>query len=321
MLERLQFPSSWNTPALPGYGTFPAPFVQALGYENAARHAQSAIEQALIVGYRHFDTAFAYRNQDLVGAAVRTQGVSRAEVFVTSKLHPYNNSQSEALSRTKESIRLIWGDEAAAPEKAYLDAFLIHYPAFGNPIGAWKGLVEAREQGLARHIGVSNFEIHHLELLYKATGVCPELNQIEFHPYIFLEQRELAAFCRKQAIALEGYCPLAEGAVLSDPEMIAIAAAHHTTPAAVALRWCMQHGIRPIVGSRNPSHIRANAVLLELRLSDEEMNRIDSLSSKTSLRVSLNWHWNAKTAPLGGPIPRQPVRRLLKRCASLLGRG
>lgn len=162
MVERLQFPDSWHSAEMPGYGTFPAPFVRALGCEKAARLAQAAVEQALACGYRHLDTAFAYRNQDLVGTAVRAQRVSRAEVYVTSKLHPYNNTYTEALARIGEAIRLIWG-EGATGTKPYLDAFLIHYPGFGNPVAAWKGLLEARAQGLLKHAGVSNFEVCHLQ--------------------------------------------------------------------------------------------------------------------------------------------------------------
>jgi 2,5-diketo-D-gluconate reductase A len=319
MIERLQFPDSWNSPALPGYGTFPAPFVRTLGYEQAARSAQEAVEQALACGYRHLDTAFAYRNQDLLGAAVRAQRLSRAEVFVTSKLHPYNNTHAEALVRIDEAIRLIWG-EGAAGTKPYLDAFLIHYPGFGNPVEAWKALLEARTRGLLKHAGVSNFEIGHLQKLHESCGHYPELNQIELHPYIYLEQKELIGFCKAKGIAVEGYCPLAEGQVLDDPELRVIAAAHDTSAAKVALRWCMQHGVRPIVGSRNPSHIKANAEGGGLNLSPEEMNKIDRLSSSRTVRVSLKWHWNPRTAPLGGPNPNSVVRGLLRRCASLFGR-
>jgi diketogulonate reductase-like aldo/keto reductase len=319
MVERLQFPRSWQNPGMPGYGTFPAPFVSTLGYEKAARLAQEAVEQALVCGYRHLDTAFAYRNQDLVGAAVRAQGLGRSEVFVTSKLHPYNNTHAEALDRINEAVRVVWGEGGAGTQR-YMDAFLIHYPGFGDPVAAWKGVLEARTQGSVKHAGVSNFEIGHVEKLHAGSGQYPEINQIELHPYIYREQTELIAFCQTKGIALEGYCPLAEGEVLEDPELRTIAQMRKTSVASVALRWCMQHGVRPIVGTRNASHIEANAEAGAVQLSQEEMARIDRLSSSKTVRVSLRWHWNPKTAPLGGPIPNGKLQTLLRRCSSLLGR-
>lgn len=315
--ERLQFPDSWNQPTMPGYGTFPAPFVSILGCEDAARSVQETIEQALGSGYRHIDTAFAYRNQDLVGAAVRAQRLARPDVFVTSKLHPYNNSYREALSRIQEAIRVIWSGGRVETDQ-YLDAFLIHYPGFGDPVAAWAGVLEARAQGLVRHAGVSNFEICHLEKLHEASGEYPELNQIEMHPYIYLEQKELLEFCKAKGIAVEGYSPLAEGQVLDSAELRSIAEAHKTSPASVALKWCMQHGVRPIVGTRNLSHLKANAQVRVLELARDEMSQVDRLSLKKTVRVSLKWHWNSKTAPLGNSNLRSSARALLHRCAGLL---
>lgn len=302
---------------MPSYGTFPAPFVSTLGYEQAARSVQKPIEQALASGYRHIDTAFAYRNQDLVGAAVRAQCVPRPEVFVTSKLHPYNNTYADALAKIHEAIRLIWGERQAGTDY-YLDAFLIHYPGFGNPVAAWQGLLEAQAQGLVKHAGVSNFEIRHLEQLHKTSGQHPEVNQIELHPYIYLEQKELLEFCKAKGIALEGYSPLAEGQVLDHPELCSIAEAHKTSPASVALKWCMQHGVRPIVGTRNPAHIKANAEVGAFELAGDEMCKIDRLSAKKTVRVSLKWHWNPKTAPLGSSNLHSATRAILHQCAGLL---
>jgi diketogulonate reductase-like aldo/keto reductase len=324
VIEKVVFPDSWNCPTVPGYGLFPGPFVsETLSYAQVARGFQCHIEQALAIGYRHIDTAFTYRNQDLIGVALKARGIARREVFVTSKLHPNNNAYRDARSKIEEALRLIWGDGFAESER-YLDAFLLHYPGIGDPLEAWKALLETQERGLVRHLGVSNFEGRHLEKVFQKTGRWPEINQIELHPYLYHEQRELIQFCKDRGIALEGYCPLAQGKVVNDPRLRTIADRHGTTPARVALRWCMQHGVRPIVGTRDQSHMEANARPYTFTLSEEEMLRIDSLGAGSPTRLSLQWGWNSKTAPLGGSsllyCVRVGARRVLARFTGVLDR-
>ncbi len=315
MAERLQFPASWHHPAMPGYGTFPAPFATAgVTIMDAARASQPHIEQALSLGYRHLDTAFSYRNQDLVGAAVRAAGVPRQEVFITSKLHPNDNTHRRALFRIQEALRLMW-NTAPTETDGYLDAFLLHYPGWKDPLGAWQGLLDARARGWLRHAGVSNFEIRHLDKLRRVSGQYPEINQIEFHPYLYLAQKELLEFCQANSIAVEGYSPLTEGAVLSQPELQALAQKHRTSPARVALKWSIQHGVRPIVGSRNPGHLKENAEDYAFTLSPDEMARLDALSATRPVRVSLQWGWNPATAPLGTSRLRTLAVRLVERVA------
>ena len=310
--ERLQFPTSWQSPAMPGYGTFPAPFAgSTLTYVQTARSAQKHIEQALSAGYRHIDTAFTYRNQDLVGAAVRALGILRQDVFVTSKLHPNNNTYDDALLKVQEAIRLIWA-EAPGRGDHYLDAFLIHYPGLRDPLAAWRGLLQARSQGWVKHAGVSNFEIGHLQKLREMSGQYPELNQIEFHPYLYPEQRVLLEFCKAKGIVVEGYSPLAEGEVLKDPDLGMIAQRHQTTCARVALKWCMQHGVRPIVGTRNFAHLKANAAPYDFALSRSEMAQLDSIGCRKTTRVSLKWGWDPQTAPLGASKLRSSASTLMR---------
>jgi diketogulonate reductase-like aldo/keto reductase len=313
VIDRLQFPASWHGSLMPGYGTFPAPFARtALDYRQAARCSQSYIEDALAIGYRHLDTAFTYQNQDLVGAAIKVRGIARQEVFVTSKLHPNNNDYRAASLKIREAIQLIWGQDSSESDR-YLDAFLLHYPGLRNPIEAWKALIDARKQGLVRHVGVSNFEIRHLEKLREATGEYPAINQIELHPYIYPEQKELLEFCRRQDIAVEGYSPLAEGQVLDDPVLRTVAESHETSPARIALRWCMQHGVRPIVGTRNRAHMQMNAEPYTFSLSDYQVLLIDSLGNTKTVRVSLQWDWNPKNAPLGCSDFSSSLRQFLHR--------
>jgi diketogulonate reductase-like aldo/keto reductase len=304
---------SWHNPQMPGYGTFPAPFAStAFNYRQAARSSQSHVEEALAIGYRHLDTAFTYQNQDLVGAAVKARGIPRREIFVTSKLHPNNNDYHGASSKIQEAIRLIWGEDASESDR-YLDAFLLHYPGLRKPIEAWKALIDARKQGLVRHTGVSNFEIRHLEKLREATGEYPAINQIELHPYIYVEQKELLEYCRRRDIAVEGYSPLAEGQVLADPGLQTIAVEHGTSPARIVLRWCMQHGVRPIVGTRNRAHMHRNAEPYTFSLTDNQMLLIDSIGNTKTVRVSLKWDWNPKSAPLGGSDLNSSLSRFLHR--------
>jgi diketogulonate reductase-like aldo/keto reductase len=298
---------------MPGYGTFPAPFIKGmLDYGRAARDCQPYVEQALRIGYRHIDTAFTYRNQDLVGAAIRHCAISRGEVFVTSKLHPDDNTYENAQSRIQEAIALIWGDQSPAHDR-FLDAFLLHYPGRRNPVAAWKALLEARDRGLVKHAGVSNFEIWHLQKLRKFTGVYPEINQVEFHPLIYWEQRDLLKFCKHEGIAVEGYSPLAQGAVFHAPELETIAAAYKTSPGRVVLRWCMQHGVRPIVGTRSFQHLTANGGVYTFALSGEHMSQLDSLGCRRPVKVSLKWHWNPKTAPFGSSGWKSAARAFLRR--------
>src|SRR5262249_31003691 len=199
--------------------------------------------------------------------------------------------------KIKEAIRLIFGK--ADPGGAYLDCFLIHFPGRGNPLGAWDALREARDEGLLKHIGVSNFEIRHLQELRNYCGEYPELNQIEFHPFIYSKQRNLLEFCRENRIAVEGYCPMAQGLVIRDPVVGRIAEAHREIPARIALQWAMQHGVLPIVGSRNADHIRANAARYAFSLTRDEMHELNQIGARHSERISLRWNWDPTTAPLG----------------------
>lgn len=312
-VARIKFPDSWAAPAMPAYGTYPAPFVSRQNsYRKVARASQKSVEEALLCGYRHIDTAYTYHNQDLVGAAIRAAGVARSDVFVTSKLHPDANSYSVGLWKIKEAIRLIFGSNPASPE-AYLDCFLVHFPGRGNPLGAWDALRKARDMGQVRHIGVSNFEIRHLKRLRDYCGEYPEVNQIEFHPLIYCGQKDLLQFCTEKGIAVEGYSPLAQTLALQNPTVHRIAEIHHETPARIVLQWSMQHAVLPIVGSRNQAHLHANAAPYHFTLAEEEMTKLDSLGETGPARVSLRWNWDPTKAPLGKSGWRSSLRLFMHR--------
>ncbi|MBE2318505.1 aldo/keto reductase [Solirubrobacter sp. CPCC 204708] len=240
-----------------GLGVFQVPPDQTA--ENVAH--------ALEVGYRHIDTARIYQNEAQVGQAVRASGISREELFITTKL--WNSDQANPIDTLKGSLELLATD--------YVDLYLIHWPAPGRDtyVQAWKGLVEAQKQGLVRSIGVSNFQPEHLRAIIDATGVTPSVNQIELHPY--LTQPGLRREHADRGIVTEAWSPLAQGMVLDDPVITEIAAAHDRTPAQVVLRWHVDIGNVVFPKSMTPSRIEENIDIFDFELSAEEVERIEGL--------------------------------------------
>lgn len=222
---------------------------------------------AFEVGYRHIDTARAYQNEAQVGQAVRASGLSREEVYITTKL--WNADQADPVGTLKESLRLL--------EMDHVDLYLIHWPAPGKDlyVQAWEGLVEAQKQGLVRSIGVSNFQAEHLRRIVDATGVTPVVNQIELHPY--LTQQGLRREHADRGIVTEAWSPLAQGAVLDDPVITEIAAAHDRTPGQVVLRWHVELGNVVFPKSLTPSRIEENIDIFDFELSEDEVARIEGL--------------------------------------------
>jgi 2,5-diketo-D-gluconate reductase A len=225
------------------------------------------VTHALNVGYRHLDTARAYQNEAQVGQAVKASGLGREEVFITTKL--WNTDQTDAIGALKGSLGLL--------ETEYVDLYLIHWPApgRGHYVEAWKALVEAQKEGLARAIGVSNFQASHLRDVIDATGVTPAVNQIELHPY--LTQHGLRREHADRGIVTEAWSPLAQGAVLDDPVITEIAAAHDRTPGQIVLRWHVELGNVVFPKSMTPSRIEENIDIFDFELSAEEVERIEAL--------------------------------------------
>lgn len=290
----IQFPNSWSEPETPGYGTFPGPFDYDVEYDGGSSPVSeryyAAVATAIRCGYRHIDTAQTYDNEEYVGKAIRDSEVPRNEIFLTSKLDPDLNSYEGARNGIKKSLEEL--------ETEYLDLFLLHYPGEGaDPIGAWRGLLDVRSEGLCQHVGVSHFEMKHLERFREQTGEYPEVNQIEFHPLLYSEKLEdLVHFCKQNRILVEGFSPFAEGdpKILRNTVIERIAQNHNCSPARVILKWCMQHGVRPIVGSSDPTHLSENTEPYNFQLSRDEMTTIDALEP----RVSLLWGWNAPEVTL-----------------------
>jgi 2,5-diketo-D-gluconate reductase A len=227
--------------------------------------------EALEVGYRHIDTAEMYRNEAGVGQAVRASSLDRSDIFVTSKLnnqfhHP--DQVPSAFAGTLDALDI-----------EYVDLFLIHWPLPANDVDyldTWKAMEKLLDGGLVRAIGVSNFQIAHLQRLIDGASVVPAVNQIELHPY--LTQDELRDFDSAHHIATEAWSPIARGNVLDDPAITAIAAAIGRTPAQVVLRWQLQRGEIIFPKSNTRSRIEENFALFDFALSDEQMAAITALN-------------------------------------------
>jgi 2,5-diketo-D-gluconate reductase A len=230
-----------------------------------------AVSTALEVGYRHIDTAEMYRNERGVGEAVRASGLDRAEVFITSKLNNGYHKPDDARRAFETTLRELGFD--------YVDLFLIHWPLptlyGGDFVSTWKALEELLADGRARSIGVSNFQVEHLQRLASASGHAPAVNQIELHPYLLNEQ--VRAYCEAHDIATEAWSPIAQGAVLDDPVIAAIAERLEKSPAQVVLRWHIQRGNIVFPKSTTPARIKENFELFDFQLETDDVARITAL--------------------------------------------
>ncbi len=273
---------------LVGFGTF-----KIWPYE-----AQQAVEDALVLGYRHIDTAQAYLNEDQVGAALAAT-YKADETFVTTKLRNGDHGYEAALRSFEESRRALGLD--------VIDLFLIHWPTptLDNYVDTWRAFVHLREQGYVRAIGVSNFLIEHLDRIAAETGVVPDVNQIESHPRFW--QPELEAYCREHGIAVEAYSPLGHGSDISSAPVEAAAAVHGVSAAQVVLRWHMQKGHVVLPKSTHPERMRQNMDLDGFELSDSEMAAIDSLDDPTAT-VSLDPHTFCASQTLEDMVARGSVK-------------
>jgi 2,5-diketo-D-gluconate reductase A len=230
-----------------------------------------AVRQALQIGYRHIDTAEMYGNEAGVGEAVRSSGLDRDDVYVTSKLSNAFHRPDDARRAFDETLSALGFD--------YVDLFLIHWPLpalyDGDFVSTWRTLEELQRDGRARSIGVSNFQVAHLERLAAETDTVPAVNQIELHPY-FLND-EVRAYGEAHGIATEAWSPIAQGAVLDDPVVAGIAERVDRTPAQVVLRWHVQRGNVVFPKSVTPSRIRENFELFDFELAPQDVEKIDNL--------------------------------------------
>jgi diketogulonate reductase-like aldo/keto reductase len=258
-------------PTIEGRSGFTVPAIGLGTYSLDGNAGTDAMIKAIGLGYRLLDSAFNYENEGAVGAAVRRSSVARDELLVTSKLPGRHHRYADAITTIEESVLRTGLD--------YLDIYLIHWP---NPledhyVEAWRALIESRDRGLVRYIGVSNFLPEHLERLREETGELPALNQIELHPYF--PQTEQLAYHAANGIVTESWSPLGRGTdLLSNPVIVAVAAEHDVTPAQAILAWHVRVGALPIPKSKSLERQRENLDVFEVALTDEDMERIGSLA-------------------------------------------
>ncbi|KAF7432780.1 hypothetical protein PC9H_004723 [Pleurotus ostreatus] len=271
-LESVVKLSSGYTMPLLGFGV----------YQNY--DTKASVLEAFAAGYRHIDSAQVYRNEAHVGAAVHESSLPREELFITTKVVSKNHGYEKTLSGVDESLKKFGFD--------YIDLFLIHDPFSGKGLrlATWKALIEARDAGKIRSIGVSNFSDKHLEEIRDHGLEMPSVNQIELHP--FCQQKPIVEYCRKHAIVVQAYCPILRGKM--DHEVIQeIAKKHARDPAQILIRWSLQRGFVPLPKSATPGRIHSNAQVYDFSLNEDDMKDLDSLDRGAEGAIS----WN----PVGAP--------------------
>lgn len=242
----------------------------------------SAVKTALDIGYRHIDTAEMYGNEKEVRQGIRDAGLERGEVFITSKLNNGFHKPDDARRAFDQTLKALDSD--------YVDLFLIHWPLptlyDGDFVSTWKVFEEFARDGRARSIGVSNFQVAHLNRLADETDTVPSVNQIEVHPYFGND--EVRAYGREHDIATEAWAPIAQGKVLDDPVINRIAGSRDKTPAQVVLRWHIQRGDIVFPKSVTPARVKSNFELFDFELDDSDMDAISALNKGESGRNGPN---------------------------------
>lgn len=260
----LPISNAYNTHQVPG----PLAPIGFGTYKVDPEHAADLVALALEVGYRHIDTAQMYQNEKEVGQGIARAGVSRSEIFLTTKLNDTNHAPEKAIETFEKSLDDLGVD--------YVDLFLIHWPLPEKTdphfVKIWEQMLKFRDSGRARAVGVSNFEVEHLQALQKATGELPALNQIELHPSFL--NAEVAAFCKDNGILVECWSPLGRGEDLSDPTVIQVAQELSATPAQVALASLMARGYSVIPKSSSRARMEENLAAADLALSPEQLQRL-----------------------------------------------
>jgi len=244
----------------------------------------NAVRWALDLGYRHIDTAQAYGNEESVGRALRDSGIPRREVFLTTKFHPrrkfYPWRRNDPVAAAEQSLRRLGVDQ--------VDLYLVHWPQVG-PTWAWPRMEQARELGLARSIGVSNFSTGELEDVIVAGTIPPAVNQVQFSPLEY--RRALLDACRRRNVAVQAYSPLGTGRYLSNETVNRLAQRTGRTRAQVLLRWYLQHNLPIIPKSTHRERIAENAQIFDFALSNEDMAELDALDQTNGTGRAMERKW------------------------------
>lgn len=254
---------------------------------------ESSVDSALRAGYRLIDTAAIYRNERAVGRGIRSSGVAREEIFLTTKLWPSDYGYDRA--------RAAIGGALERLDCGPVDLLLLHQPV-GDVKGAWRAMEDAVDQGVVRAIGVSNFAVADLQRLLPSARIAPVVDQVELHPH--WQQPDLLPFLADRGIVPEAWYPLGHGSktLLAEPAVVGAAAAHGKSAVQVILRWHVQRGFVAIPKSTNPAHIAANIAVFDFELSPDEMAGIDALGKDRPMFRLPRWVM-AAAMPLARPRP------------------
>ncbi|KZV72570.1 Aldo/keto reductase [Peniophora sp. CONT] len=254
-----------------------------LGYGvGMNRNTLPTVLEAFKAGYRHIDSAKMYGNEAECGEAIRTSGLPRSEIFYTTKIFDPDHGYTSTLAAVDRSLSFANLD--------YIDLFLIHTPRSSKTqrLETYRALLEKRDAGLIKSVGVSNYGIRHLEEIAAAGLEMPVVNQIEVHPWC--QQREIRAYCESEGIVVQAYCPLVRNRpeLIGDPVLVRIAEKHKREPVRVLLRWSLQHGLVPLPKTETPKRIWSNAALYDFELDADDMAALDGLDRGADGAISWN---------------------------------
>ncbi|ORY51331.1 aldo/keto reductase [Rhizoclosmatium globosum] len=234
-------------------------------YKASPEDCYKTVLAALQAGYRHIDTAAVYRNEADVGRAIKESGVPRSEIWVTTKLHVGDmRNTTAAFNKSLELLQL-----------DYVDLYLIHAPIRGRRLQSWKEMEVLYKAGKAKAIGVSNFNVEHLEELLANSTVVPAINQIELNP--FLQHVDITEFCKAKGIVVQAYSPLTKARKLDDPTLVEVSKSLNKTPAQVLIKWGLQKGFVSLPKTVNPKRLVENISVFDWTIPAQDMQKLDTL--------------------------------------------
>lgn len=230
----------------------------------------SNIRQALQAGYRHIDTASAYKNEIYIGQAIKESNLPREEIFVTSKVWKDSMGYEDTIKSFNNSLHNLGLD--------YIDLFLIHWPRNNDEklnIDTWKALEDLYKQKKVIAIGLSNFLKHHLEIILNNCEIVPMVDQLEFHPG--LTRRETLNFCKEKNIVVEAWAPLGKGKMLQNEDLVRISNKYNKSVAQICIKWCLQNDVVPLPKTTNWNRMLENKDVFDFTISDEDMKFINNM--------------------------------------------
>lgn len=248
-------------------------YIPSIGFGTSLIEGEECvnnIKQALQTGYRHIDTASAYKNEIYIGQAIKESNISREEIFVTSKVWKDSMGYENTIKSFNNSLQNL--------DLEYIDLFLIHWPRNNDEklnIDTWKALEDLYKQKKVRSIGLSNFLKHHLEIILNNCEIIPMVDQLELHPG--LTRQETLSFCKEKDIVVEAWAPLGKGKMLQNKDLIRISSKYNKSVAQICIKWCLQNNVIPLPKTTNLSRMLENKDVFNFTISDEDMEFINNM--------------------------------------------